>query len=120
MLRHAEQSYPEECVGALFARDGVLVASLALENAAVDRRRSFELSAREYLRAEAEAERLGATLYGFYHSHPDAPSTPSAHDRASWFPLLSFSVRNGKADPRSMNFSKPAIARSGERSPHTQ
>lgn len=101
LIQHAEESYPEECVGALFARNGVLIASLALENAAVDRRRSFEVSAREYLRAEAESERLGATLYGFYHSHPDAPATPSAHDHASWFPLLSFSVRNGKADPLS-------------------
>jgi proteasome lid subunit RPN8/RPN11 len=88
-------------VGALFARGNVVVASIALENSATDQRRAFELSAREYLRAEEEAARLGLVLHGFYHSHPDAPPTPSAHDGASMFPLLILSVRAGKADPLS-------------------
>lgn len=76
MRAHAERAFPEECVGAVFS-DG---NALPLENAAADRRSGFLVSARDYLAAEAHAERCGLFLRGFYHSHPDGPAVPSASD----------------------------------------
>ncbi|MFZ5442734.1 MAG: M67 family metallopeptidase [Myxococcota bacterium] len=81
LVAHAMRAWPAECVGALFGTTAPLSA-LELENAAPAPGREFELSAREYLRAEAEAERRGLPLLGFYHSHPGGAAEPSARDRA--------------------------------------
>lgn len=80
MRAHAEATAPEECVGALLGVGDEVKVVLPLQNSALHRTRNFELSAREYLRAEAEAERLGLELLGFFHSHIDAPAAPSASD----------------------------------------
>lgn len=87
---HAERAWPNECVGALYGRAGEVHHTLALENSAPVPTRAFELSAREYLRAEAEAHATGLELLGLYHSHVDAPPEPSASDREllAHFPLL--------------------------------
>jgi proteasome lid subunit RPN8/RPN11 len=85
---HAARDYPFECVGALFgswdfAGNVRTVAHvLPLRNASANPRREFELDAAERLRVFfAEEKRLGATLIGFYHSHPDCPAVPSETDR---------------------------------------
>jgi proteasome lid subunit RPN8/RPN11 len=52
-----------------------------LRNSAAHRERGFELTAREYLLAEQEAEQRGLRLLGFFHSHVDVPAVPSALDR---------------------------------------
>ena len=52
-------------------------------------------------RAEAEADRSGRRLLGFYHSHPDHPAEPSAFDLEHAWPNLSYvivSVRGGRVD----------------------
>jgi proteasome lid subunit RPN8/RPN11 len=101
---HAERTWPEECVGALFS-DG---SCLALHNAAADRRTGFLVSARDYLATEAHAEAHGLSLSGFYHSHPDGPSQPSVTDAAQATPglwTLIISVSNGvAAPPRAFRF----------------
>lgn len=81
MRAHAEATAPRECVGALLGRGDEVCVVLPLINSALAPERAFELSAREYLRAEAEAERLELELLGFFHSHVDAPATPSVSDR---------------------------------------
>ena len=83
---HALAAWPEEACGALFGagpRRANVSASLRLANVAADRRSGFSISPRDYLAAEAEAERRGDALLGFYHSHPDGSPTPSAGDVAS-------------------------------------
>lgn len=84
--RHALERAPEECCGALLGREGEVLRALPLENDAPDRRRAFRLSAREYLRAEREADAAGLRLLGFYHSHPAGPAVPSPADAASAWP----------------------------------
>jgi proteasome lid subunit RPN8/RPN11 len=81
LTSHAERAYPNECVGALLGRGETIHETLELENASPTPGRAFELTAREYLRAEASAAEKGLELLGFYHSHPDAPAEPSARDR---------------------------------------
>ena len=80
---HAARAWPEECCGALLADAAGTLFARPLENAAADRRNGFNVSARDYLRLEAHAEAHGLSLVGFYHSHPDAPASPSASDAQS-------------------------------------
>ncbi len=97
---HAEQTYPDECVGALLGHGDEVREVLPLENSAANRRTGFALTAREYLRAEAQAEARGLEVLGLYHSHPDAPAVPSARDAAvlrSFRRAVIISVRAGVA-----------------------
>lgn len=82
LQQHADETFPRECVGAILARDGVPVLSLELENVARDPERNFDVSARDYLRAERAAACTGHTVWGFYHSHPHGPAFPSRADQA--------------------------------------
>ncbi|MFT3712518.1 MAG: M67 family metallopeptidase [Archangium sp.] len=96
----AERAAPHECVGALLGTSDEVTRSLLLTNVARNPKTEFEVSARDYLHAEREAERAGLRLLGFFHSHVDAPAVPSAKDlqHAAHFELsVLVSVANGKA-----------------------
>lgn len=80
---HAELAFPHECCGALLADGSGISRALPLENVATDPSRGFAVSARDYLRAEAEADASRLTLAGFYHSHPGGPAEPSPRDAAT-------------------------------------
>ncbi|MEI7644566.1 MAG: M67 family metallopeptidase [Chloroflexales bacterium] len=97
IARHAEATYPDECVGLLLGRlTGEVKISLRavpLENrwagqvslAKADngesRRNRFYLDPHDYLRADREARAADMDIVGCYHSHPDYPATPSERDR---------------------------------------
>jgi proteasome lid subunit RPN8/RPN11 len=74
---------------------------LSLPNIELDRPRvRFEVSSKDYLRVEREAEARGLLLLGFWHSHPDHPARPSATDLScGWVGLLTMivSVQKGQA-----------------------
>ena len=66
-----------------------------------DQRRRFEISPRDYLKAEQYAAIQGLELLGIYHSHPNHPAIPSIHDhKVAWegFSYLIVSVQEGKMD----------------------
>ena len=86
MRAHAARTFPDECCGALLVDQTGVVSARPLDNAAVDRRHGFLVSARDSLRVEAHAEALGLTVVGYYHSHPDGPATPSERDAAAAWP----------------------------------
>jgi proteasome lid subunit RPN8/RPN11 len=102
----AEQSYPDECCGFLYGveRDGIryIETSVPVHNSKEgDKRRRFEISAKDYLQAERRAEELELSLLGVYHSHPEHPAQPSEHDRIQampWFSYIIVSVRSGKSE----------------------
>ncbi len=103
--RHGELSYPYECCGFLFGSetpDRHLAVALPVDNNQEgDQRRRFEISIRDYMRAEAYAARHDLTLLGVYHSHPDHPAIASEHDLAVAMPFFSYvivSVRQGQAE----------------------
>lgn len=79
---HAHDARPAECVGALMGEGDQVTHVLRLINSSPRPEREFEVSAREYLRAEAEASRLGLEVLGLYHSHVDGPAVLSARDAA--------------------------------------
>jgi proteasome lid subunit RPN8/RPN11 len=102
---HGEAAYPEEGAGFLFGTDGEnrQVQKLRpLPNSREDgaRHNRYLISPKDYMDAEAEADRLGLTLLGVFHSHPDHPDRPSEYDREWAQPFFSYiitSVEQGKA-----------------------
>ena len=104
--KDAEMSYPDECCGFLYGeeREGIryIQTAIAVINSKEgDKRRRFEISAKDYLQAERTAEELGLILLGVYHSHPEHPAQPSEHDRVQampWFSYIIVSVRSGKSE----------------------
>lgn len=120
--RHAEETYPHECVGLLVGRvrDGekIVAEAFAARNTwsaevkltederAHSLRDRFYLDPREYLRADRDARARGLDVVGCYHSHPDHPALPSERDRVgaqgvgggTGFSFLIQSVRGGHAD----------------------
>jgi proteasome lid subunit RPN8/RPN11 len=100
---HGANTYPDECCGALIGRESDrVVEAFALSNTTSgERRRRFLIGPDEYRVSEARATELGASLLGFYHSHPDHPAVPSAFDLEHAWPNLSYvivSVQAGRAE----------------------
>jgi len=94
---HGESSYPEEGAGFLLGNDGdprKVLSILALPNRREDTARNnrFLISPHDYLEAELEADRLGLTLIGVFHSHPDHPNVPSTYDRDWAQPWFSYTI----------------------------
>jgi proteasome lid subunit RPN8/RPN11 len=84
---HGEETYPEECCGALMGRaelDGWRVEAAARAgNARVDSaRKRYEIAAAELVKIEREARGRGLEIVGFYHSHPDHAAEWSETDFA--------------------------------------
>jgi proteasome lid subunit RPN8/RPN11 len=95
---HAGAAYPDECCGALIGRagetgGGVVRQAVPLPNTTSDGpRRRFRVAPEDYRQAEARARAAGAALLGFYHSHPDHPAQPSAHDLEQAWPNLAYAI----------------------------
>jgi len=96
---HGQETYPNECCGAMIGRDGVVSDTLALPNMTDEGpRRRFKVTPTDYRAAEKRATELGGELLGFYHSHPDHPARPSQYDLDHAWPFFSYvivSVREG-------------------------
>jgi proteasome lid subunit RPN8/RPN11 len=102
---NGEQTYPEEGAGFLLGLDGNprhVRAIYALSNAREDaaRHNRYLITPQDYIKGELEADRLGLSLVGVFHSHPDHPNRPSEYDREWAQPFFSYvitSVQSGKA-----------------------
>jgi len=103
---HGETAYPEEgagfMLGSLAGDRKIVTHLLVLENTreAGARHNRYLLGPQDYLRGEQVADRLGLTVLGVFHSHPDHPSLPSEYDREwamPWFSYLITSIRDGRA-----------------------
>ncbi len=102
---HGEGAYPEEGAGFLLGSDDAarsVEAVFPLSNSREDaaRHNRYLITPEDYLKAELEAGRLGLSLIGVFHSHPDHPNRPSEFDRDWAQPFFSYiitSVDSGKA-----------------------
>lgn len=97
LLEDARQAFPDECCGFLFGFEEdehrFLTDILVVDNAKEgDKRRRFEISPRDYLRAEQYAEAHNLQLLSVYHSHPSSPAIPSEHDRVAAQPFFSYLI----------------------------
>jgi len=109
--RHAVETYPNECCGALLGRDAeaeedaTRLAREVLEIFPLVNRREdsprnrFLVTAEDARDAEKAARTHGFDLIGWYHSHPDHPARPSEYDREHawpWYSYIIVSVQTGK------------------------
>jgi proteasome lid subunit RPN8/RPN11 len=101
---HGAETYPNECCGALYGRDGVVASTWALPNTTEEGpRRRFLVRPQDYRDAEKRASGMGAELLGFYHSHPDHPARPSQYDLDHAWPFFSYIIVSVQAGvPRDM------------------
>ena len=91
--RHASETYPNECCGALIASNGAIVEAYRLPNTTAEGpRRRFRIGPDDYRLAEARARERSGNLAGFYHSHPDHPARPSQHDLEHAWPNLTYVI----------------------------
>lgn len=84
---HGEETYPQECCGALLGRpaaDGwAVVASVRAGNIRTDSAHNrYQIAPVELVKIQREARGRGLEIAGFYHSHPDHPAQWSATDFA--------------------------------------
>jgi len=85
MVEHCKSVYPNEGCGILVGeREGenwFVHRSVPVPNRNEERSRDrFEISPKDYLRVEKEANLEGLEIVGFFHSHPDVPPFPSLTD----------------------------------------
>jgi proteasome lid subunit RPN8/RPN11 len=84
---HGEETYPNECCGALLGLpigDGwkIVSAVRAGNTRTGSAHHRYQIAPIELVRIEREARRQGLEIAGFYHSHPDHPAQWSATDFA--------------------------------------
>jgi proteasome lid subunit RPN8/RPN11 len=90
---HGEETYPNECCGALVGAGGRATAAVALPNTTEEGpRRRFLVRPSDYRLAEKRAGDLGSELLGFYHSHPDHPARPSEFDLDHAWPTFAYVI----------------------------
>jgi proteasome lid subunit RPN8/RPN11 len=104
---HGAETYPHECCGALFGRDGSeekpreITDVFRLVNQRDDSPENrFSVSTKDVVAAEREADARGLSVVGWYHSHPDHPARPSEFDREHawpWYSYIIVSVQKGRA-----------------------
>ena len=103
---HGEQTYPNECCGALLGRlaaDGWQIeAAIPAGNTRTDAAHNrYQIAPIELIKIERDARRQGLGIAGFYHSHPDHPAQWSPTDlaEAHWLgcAYMITAVAEGKA-----------------------
>ena len=99
---HAQAEYPNECCGFLYgvdADDRVIDRAFEAKNSKEgDKRRRFEISPLDYLKAEQYAVENDIQLLGIYHSHPNHPAKPSEHDRVQAVEFFSYIITSVEED----------------------
>ncbi len=108
IVRHLEQSYPEEGCGVLIGtlEDGakrVRRADPVINETAELAGRRYLISSDAVRHAGRLAESDGLDVVGFFHSHPDEAAAPSEFDRQHawpWYSYLIVSVREGRSSER--------------------
>jgi proteasome lid subunit RPN8/RPN11 len=106
MKRHAEATYPNECVGAMIGTisngNKVVESAVRLENSAEGSQRAYyQLSPDHLMKADRAAREQGKELIGIYHSHPDCDAYFSETDLKNscpWYSFVVLSIRKGKFD----------------------
>jgi len=104
---HGEETYPNECCGALLGRsvpDGWRIeTSVKAGNTRTDSAHNrYNIAPGELVKIEREARSRGLSIAGFYHSHPDhlAQWSPTDFAEAHWLgcSYVITAVAKGKAE----------------------
>ena len=87
IITHAHKEYPYEACGILAGKTNQVLQVIPTQNSANDPKHHFEIDPVDLSRHLPQIEAEGLSLLGFYHSHPNGESIPSATDiRESTYP----------------------------------
>ncbi|WP_109830099.1 M67 family metallopeptidase [Reichenbachiella versicolor] len=97
MKKHALEDFPNECVGFMIGdyteNEKTVLEYLRIKNSQEgDKRRRFQVSPSDYIKAEKLALETKRTLLGVHHSHPLHPAIPSEHDLKQALPFFSYII----------------------------
>jgi proteasome lid subunit RPN8/RPN11 len=98
IISDAVSAFPDECCGFFYGVENKagtrnITNILRVDNSKEgDKKRRYEISPQDYLRAEQYAEENKLELLGVYHSHPNHPAIPSETDRASAQTFFSYII----------------------------
>ncbi|MEO1050432.1 MAG: M67 family metallopeptidase [Bacteroidota bacterium] len=97
MADDAVEAYNDECCGFFYGSEEqgkrIIKQAIPVTNSKEgDKRRRFEISPLDYMKAEQFAIEHNTTLLGVYHSHPDHPAKPSEHDLKQAVPFFSYII----------------------------
>ena len=88
---HGEETYPNECCGALLGRPSAagwqVVDAIRAGNTRTDSAHNrYHIAPLELVGIERKARQQGLEIAGFYHSHPDHPAqwSPTDFAEAHW------------------------------------
>lgn len=94
--QHLESTWPDEGCGFFFGKEGKpreVTEVYPVSNVkAGDKRRRFEISGLDYIKAERYALEHDLELLGIFHSHPNHPAVPSEHDLRQAVPFFSYII----------------------------
>ena len=82
LLTEAQEAAPQECCGILLGSRSHIDAVKAAENMHPDPESHFEIDPQTLIDTYRQERMGGATIAGFYHSHPNGLAQPSATDLA--------------------------------------
>ena len=106
MVKHARETYPNECCGAMLGSIGdegkrVLRALRLCNSFEGPQAQRYELRPEDLLEADREARRNHMDLIGIYHSHPDCGAYFSQTDLKNscpWYSFVVLSIQKGEFD----------------------
>ena len=106
MVRHAQQTFPNECCGAMLGTsDGdrkKVTMAVPLKNSYDGSQGArYEIKPEDLIAADREARARGMDLVGIFHSHPDCDAYFSETDLKNscpWYSFVILSVKNGRFD----------------------
>lgn len=82
-LLHLAQISPDaEVCGLIASKNGVPSSCYPVKNSADQPQQRFQLDTTQQIAAMTAIREQGEDLFAIYHSHPNAPATPSATDLA--------------------------------------
>ncbi len=95
-LERAAAHSPDEVCGFLLGHEDKLLRTitgiLPVDNIAANKKNTFQISPKDYLKAERFADENNLQLLGVYHSHPNCPAIPSEQDRLAAQPFFSYLI----------------------------
>jgi proteasome lid subunit RPN8/RPN11 len=106
MVSHAQETYPNECCGAMLGTIGdeakTVRVAMRLENSFAGAQAArYELRPEDLLAADKAARERNMDLIGIYHSHPDCGAYFSETDLKNscpWYSFVVLSIQKGAFD----------------------
>jgi len=82
LLEEATQAHPRECCGLLLGKGARIAMARPAANVHSQPERHFEIDPKALIAAHRASRAGGLEVLGYYHSHPNGRSEPSAEDCA--------------------------------------